>query len=214
MYVFVSRKIKNFRICGSCRSAINFANPQIAKNIGSTNRKFANCPTCGRSANVTNFVSPQICRFSEAWGKMIHEKNLQRKILWHCPFKAKHQRTQECTDVTTHNRNNSIYKITTPFSGVKEEICRRMPRNFFSPTQFQGKSLVFFQSINFLWPRHWKKGHSTRPRYLEDVPLSNGNASETKANVSFDNGVFFNIEAKRTPSIVSKLFSKRSEHIR
>ena len=43
---------------------------------------------------------------------------------------------------------------------------------------------------------------------------SNGNASETKANESFDNGVFFDIEAKRTPSIVSKLFSKRSEHIR
>jgi hypothetical protein len=43
---------------------------------------------------------------------------------------------------------------------------------------------------------------------------SNGNASETKANVSFDNGVFFDIEAKRTPSLESKLFSKRSEHIR
>jgi hypothetical protein len=32
---------------------------------------------------------------------------------------------------------------------------------------------------------------------------SNGNASETKANESFDNGVFFDIEAKRTPSIVN-----------
>ncbi len=46
------------------------------------------------------------------------------------------------------------------------------------------------------------------------VMFSNGNASETKANESFDIGVFFDIEAKRTPSIVSKLFSKRSEHIR
>ncbi len=45
------------------------------------------------------------------------------------------------------------------------------------------------------------------------VQNSNGNASETKANESFDNGVFFYIEAKRTPSIISKLFSKRSEHI-
>jgi hypothetical protein len=43
---------------------------------------------------------------------------------------------------------------------------------------------------------------------------SNGNASETKAKESFDNGVFFDIEAKRTPSIVSKLFLKQSEHIR
>jgi hypothetical protein len=47
-----------------------------------------------------------------------------------------------------------------------------------------------------------------------NMATSNGNASETKANESFDNGVFFDIEAKRTPSIVSKLFSKRSEHIR
>jgi hypothetical protein len=23
--------------------------------------------------------------FSVAWGKMIHEKNLKQKILWHCP---------------------------------------------------------------------------------------------------------------------------------
>ncbi len=49
--------------------------------------------------------------------------------------------------------------------------------------------------------------------YIYEVEISNGNASETKANESFDNGVFFDIEAKRTPSIVSKLFSKQSEHI-
>ncbi len=49
---------------------------------------------------------------------------------------------------------------------------------------------------------------------LEVDSSSNGNASETKANESFDNGVFFAIEAKRTPSIVSKLFLKRSEHVR
>ncbi len=91
---------------------------------------------------------------------------LKQKILWHCPFKAKHQRTQEYIDVTSQNfikilsletfplkSNNSIYKITTPCYGVEEEICRRMPRKFFSSTQFQWKrkSLVFFQSINFLW---------------------------------------------------------------
>ena len=43
---------------------------------------------------------------------------------------------------------------------------------------------------------------------------SNGNDSETKANKSFDNSVFFDIEAKQTPSLESNLFSKRSEHIR
>ncbi len=46
------------------------------------------------------------------------------------------------------------------------------------------------------------------------VCTSNGNASETKANESFDIGVFFDIEAKQTPSIVSKLFLKWSEHVR
>jgi hypothetical protein len=39
--------------------------------------------------------------------------------------------------------------------------------------------------------------HSTRG--------SNGNAIKTKANVSFDNGFFFDIEAKRTHSIERKL---------
>jgi hypothetical protein len=43
---------------------------------------------------------------------------------------------------------------------------------------------------------------------------SNGNVSEMKANESFDNGVLFDIEAKRKPSIVRNLFSKRSKHIR
>ncbi len=42
---------------------------------------------------------------------------------------------------------------------------------------------------------------------------SNGNASEMKANESFDNGVFFDIEAKRTRSIVENFISKRSEHV-
>jgi hypothetical protein len=42
---------------------------------------------------------------------------------------------------------------------------------------------------------------------------SNGNASEMKANESFNNGVFFDIEAKRTASTVSKLFLKRCKHL-
>ncbi len=27
--------------------------------------------------------------YSEAWGKLIHEKNLKLKISWHCPFKPR-----------------------------------------------------------------------------------------------------------------------------
>ncbi len=52
------------------------------------------------------------------------------------------------------------------------------------------------------------------PVSKEKIQSSNGNASETKANGSFDSGVFFDIEAKRTALIVRKLFSKRSEHVR
>jgi len=75
---------------------------------------------------------------------------------------------------------------------------------------------------------------------MYNVQCSNGNASETKANESFDNGVFFDIEAKqhlgqlenlfqseanmfilknlkieakRTRSVVRKFISKRSEHV-
>jgi hypothetical protein len=33
----------------------------------------------------------------------------------------------------------------------------------------------------------------------KSAAISNGNASETKANKSFNNGVFFHTEAKQTP---------------
>ncbi len=116
------------------------------------------------------FYKSQNLRIFRGLGEDDSWKNLKQKILgWHCPFKAKHQCTKECTDVTSQNfikilsletiplkSNNSIYKITTPSYGVKEEICRRMPRNFFFfQPQFQRKRkcLVFFQSINFfVWP--------------------------------------------------------------
>ncbi len=44
------------------------------------------------------------------------------------------------------------------------------------------------------------------------IIYSNGNNIETKADESFDNGVFFYIEAKRTPSIfffISDLFQNQ-----
>jgi hypothetical protein len=56
----------------------------------------------------------------------------------------------------------------------------------------------------------------SHPHPTSSLPIgrdSNDNASETKANESFDNGVFFDIEAKRTPLLDSKLFLKRSDYI-
>jgi hypothetical protein len=45
------------------------------------------------------------------------------------------------------------------------------------------------------------------PAWAERIGPSNGNGSETKANESFDIGVFFDIKAKQ------KLFAKRSKLI-
>ncbi len=70
------------------------------------------------------------------------------------------------------------------------------------------------------WPSYEKKAQfrisiktESLPHIRIGISTRNGNASETKANESFDNGYFFDIEVKGTPSIVNKLFSKRSEHI-
>jgi hypothetical protein len=41
-----------------------------------------------------------------------------------------------------------------------------------------------------------------------NICASNGNASETKVNESFDNGVFFDIEAKLYCSISTNILSK------
>ena len=68
--------------------------------------------------------------------------------------------------------------------------------------------------LRLLFIAYWKRAKNNFCVEQKILSYSNGNASETKVNESFDNGVFFDIEAKRTPSIVSKLFSKRSEHIR
>jgi hypothetical protein len=46
------------------------------------------------------------------------------------------------------------------------------------------------------------------------VSISNGNASEAKANEGFDNSIFFASEAKRTCSLEGNLLAKRSEHVR
>ncbi len=67
--------------------------------------------------------------------------------------------------------------------------------------------LLFWTKNNALGPKfklNIKNLKNFKGFYFLNVVLtSNGNASETKANESFDNGVFFDIEAKRTLLIVS-----------
>ncbi len=71
-----------------------------------------------------------------------------------------HRRSPSWTTLVLYSRAVFIFNEPTNClsetnggAGLRrEEICRRMPRNFFSSSQFQRKpkSLVFFQSINFL----------------------------------------------------------------
>ncbi len=56
---------------------------------------------------------------------MIHEKNLKQKILWHRPFKAKYQRTQECTDVTSQNFIYYLISWDYPFKKQSEWIFEK-----------------------------------------------------------------------------------------
>ena len=102
-----------------------------------------------------------MCRFSEAWGKMIHEKNLKLKILWHCPFKAKHQRTQECTDVTKLYKNHISWDY--PFKKQSEWIFeKKYTRIYFS--------IQSFHKINYL--SSLSKAFSPQEQYLQNhLPL-------------------------------------------
>ena len=46
--------------------------------------------------------------------------------------------------------------------------------------------------------------------FISIIIMCNGNASETKANKSFDNGVFFNIEANTFDSLKIYFEAKRT----
>ncbi len=125
-YVFVNRKIKNLQICGSWKSATNIgsANRKLAnrtKNIGSVrNSQIFKLPHMWKVSKCNTFCKSTILRIFRGWGKMIHEKYLKLKIFWHCPFKAKHQHTQECTDVTKLYKNTISWDY--PFKKHSEWI--------------------------------------------------------------------------------------------
>ncbi len=125
---FCKQKNKEFADLQKFKSATNLgqqmANLKIAKNIGSKICKSGNCHTCRRSANVKNFVSPQICGFPEAWGKMIHEKNLKAKHLVTLSLLSKtsvHTRIQWCH--LTKLYKNTIY-WDNPFKTQSEWIFK------------------------------------------------------------------------------------------
>ncbi len=68
--------------------------------------------TCGKFLNK---FETALTRYSGAWGKLIHEKNLKSKILWHCPFKLPFA----CT---------TLYKVKTSYS-----CCHSFPTGNYIP---------------------------------------------------------------------------------
>ena len=81
---------------------------------------------------------------------------------------------------------------------------------------------IFCQICTFkAWFSHLKFWKSTQNYFLLLVSTIRGvddspyhwYGESAKRSESFDNDVFFDIEAKRTPSIVGKFISKPSEHV-
>jgi hypothetical protein len=68
--------------------------------------------TCGKFLNKFE-TAPT--RYPGAWGKLIHEKNLKSKILWHCPFKL----PLACT---------TLYKVKT-----SDSCCHSLPTGNYIP---------------------------------------------------------------------------------
>jgi hypothetical protein len=77
---------------------------------------------------------------SKAFGKMIHEKNLKQKILWHCPFKAKHQRTQECTGVTSQNFIKVVKILSLETIPLKSRV-KEIYKNLFIKIEYSQNQL-------------------------------------------------------------------------
>ncbi len=51
--------------------------------------------------------------FSGDWRKIIHEKNLKQKILWHCPFKKLHSYVLFDDTVTTPTISSELSSVKT-----------------------------------------------------------------------------------------------------
>jgi hypothetical protein len=105
-----------------------------------------------------------------------------------------------------------LWQVFTVKWAVRLELLKKRTHARHSVSSQLVKYNIIVATSLWLSARKYTKKNSVKMVFV--LYSSNGNASETKANESFDNGVFFDIEAKRTPSKVSKLFLKRSEHIR
>ncbi len=64
-----------------------------------------------------------------------------------------------------------------------------------------------------LWQTPPEAGHSSVVQTRPETSKAQSKVIEAKRSESFDNDVFFNIEAKRTRPIVGKFISKRSEDV-
>ncbi len=94
------------------------------------------------------------------------------------------------------HRNNNIYKITTPSNGVKEKICRRMPRNLFSSNPIPAKAKKLGLLSMYKFSLYW-----SMECFLWKVELSNlihckiNKETPYRTVFSFQNNKFWKITA-------------------
>ncbi len=155
-------QIHKCHTCGRLANLTNFVSPQICK--------FAEL-ICGLpfSANLPPVllipvqVSHLCCTSGVPWLANIPKHNFLKKfeITLNLIFRGlekedswkKPEAKTSCDTVPLKQNISLLSVINTWEERGREQLCRRMPRNFISASQFQrkSKSLVFFQSINFLW---------------------------------------------------------------
>ena len=159
------RKLPHTRKVSKCNKFCKSTNLRISRGLGEDDSwkkpKTKNLVTLSHKSKMSAHTRMHWCHFTKLYILSLEtiplksrvngflKRNIQEFIFQYRVFTK---------SIISHpflnhfHRNNSIYKISTPSYRGKEEICRRMPCNFFSSAQFQRKrkSLVFFQSINFL----------------------------------------------------------------
>jgi hypothetical protein len=61
--------------------------------------------------------------YSGAWGKLLHEKNLKLKNLWHCPFKGAVQGLDQNIQLGLESIRNAFSQVS--YLGIaKSQSCR------------------------------------------------------------------------------------------
>jgi hypothetical protein len=80
------------------------------------------------------------------------KKNLKQKILLHCPFKAKHQRTQECTGVTSQNFIKVVKILSRETIPLKSRV-KEIYKILFFKIEYSQNQLSRLSNVKYLHPK-------------------------------------------------------------